>query len=1086
MPKYKDIISLIPYGLPQFLDFEAPMDQKRPISMTFVEEIADAEPGEGRQVRLIELEQDEEGEYIIPETGATVEESDYCTISTAQIRSQNEQHSHMDPWLDRWLPIPFFRQSDDRHDDGKPVFHNGPVNWARAFLTRTCNEMEPLPSNWRLILAFDMQADASDERHIGLSTSDISESAICSLATLKRDNNSFLNEGWVGQWLTSVWTEYYRDDKRKKYMPKRAVDDDEDTGELHVGHLASYLVYLKLLDTIIDGKCVRIAKIEEGSADSANFINVDLVLDIGNSRTTGILVEHLPDDSSESRLLNSYRLQLRDISRPHLRHSEPFETRVEFSKTEFGLSEYSDRSERENAFAWASPIRTGPEATRLAGMSVNAEGASGMSSPKRYLWDQEERDLWFFNKSQTQESEELVSSLSLCRYVNNCGIPLINLKEIKAANEPLAEGAERPLLSSIAVDLQNIFGKEISEQSSRFAMQPRFCRSSMMMYLFMELIQQALLTINEPAVRESRGYPDRPRRLNSLIFTVPPGMPSVEKTIYGTWGKAAVEVMWSVLGWKDFYQDYARKLKKGETRKAIEDYRCNPDVKCLWDEATCTQLVYVYNEIMYNYASDAHLFFEIMGKKRPMPVDGEFSAASAETRLQPTLRVATIDLGGGTTDISVTTFVLANERDSTNRIWPKQEITDGFMVGGDDVLRNIVTSVVFKSIVAHLVKQGVPQHNAEAAMHAMFGQKSIDVRVQNLRVQFVRQVAIPIAYAVLALYERKDLHDVSGDFSFPIRALFLGHEGTAPCPRVEAPTPEVLEFFSKEIHRRFGVSMDIMDLELSIPCAEVDKAVASVVGSTLDSLGELVHAYNCDVLLLTGRPSCWNAVVRQIFSILAIAPDRVVPMRHYKVGSWYRFVEENGIIVDPKTTVVMGAVLCQLAENSLEGFVFNSSRLKLKDTARYIGELDNQGVLSKDKVWFDVSKGGGDCLVKEVEFSAPISIGFRQLSADRWTATKGWYMDFSSQEAREKSVGKTPYKVRVEFKLPEGEDAYDEKAMFRDKINQPNINYRDYRDSVKERVGDTVVTGRPIKIRLSTLSKSEESGCWMDTGVLYN
>ncbi|MBR4605696.1 MAG: virulence factor SrfB [Lachnospiraceae bacterium] len=1087
MPKYKDVISLIPYSLPQFLDFEVPFSVVRKVSLTVMEELESggtSSDGESliKNVHLHELEQNEDGEFVLPNSKQSIDESEYCTLTSDK---------HIDPWLDQWIPIPFFRHTDDRHPDGDPVYQFGPSNWARAYLTRTHNEIDTETSNWRLVLAFDMQVDPSDEHHISLTIQDVSDSAICSLAYKKRDNAQFLMESWVSEWLKSTWATYFEDKEHvRQSMPRRAVEDPEtDSGELHLGHLASYLVYLKLLKKIIGDKYVRIVKLEENSDDNS-VINVDLVLDIGNSRSTGILVEHLPDDSCESTLLNSYRLKLRDMTRPHLEYSEPFETRVEFSKTDMGLSEYSDRSERENAFSWASPVRTGPEAIRLSGLSANAEGASGMSSPKRYLWDLEERELWFFNKSQSRETEELVSSLSLCRYVNNCGIPLMNLKEIKAAYEPLEEGTTRPPLSSIAIDLQNIFGKEIKDQLARFAMQPRFARSSLMMFLFMELIQQALITINSPAMRDSRGFPDRPRRLQSLIFTVPPGMPTVEKTIYSTWGKAAVEVMWNVLGWKKFYRDFGLKLKKKDVPKPINDFRANPKVQCLWDEATCTQLVYVYNEIKHNYVYDAHLFFEVMGKNRVVPKDGGKPDQFEE---KPSLRVATIDIGGGTTDISITTFVLANEVSSTNRIWPKQEITDGFHVGGDDVLRNIVTSIVLKGIAQNLSQKDVPIRNAEEALRHMFGQKSIDVRVQNLRVQFVRQIAMPAAYAILSLYEERSLHDVSGEFSFALRSLYIGDDGPCPCQRVEKPSQEVLDFFSNEIERRFGINMDLMEVEFSIPCSDVDKAITSVINPALNSMGELVHAYDCDVLLLTGRPSCWNAVVRQIFSMMAIAPDRVVPMRHYRVGNWYRFADENGTITDPKTTVVMGAVLCQLAENTLEGFVFNSSRLKLKDTARFIGELNNQGILTDDKVWFDLSnqnnskKAQQDGLDWTVEFSAPMSIGFRQLGADRWTATKCWFMDFANDDARQRSVGKTPYKVRVEFKIPDpSEEIIDEKVIFREKLNQPTINYIDFPDSVKERDGESVVTGRPLKIKLSTLSKVDERGCWMDTGVLYN
>ena len=822
-----------------------------------------------------------------------------------------------------------------------------------------------------------------------------------------------------------------------------------------------------------------------------HFINVDLVLDIGNSRSTGIIVEHLPDDNTESALLDSYRLQLRDMTKPYVMYSEPFETRVEFSKTELGLSEYSDRSERENAFSFASPVRTGPEATRLAGLAVNAEGASGMSSPKRYLWDLERRDLWFFNKSLTNDNEELVSSLALCRYVNNTGIPISSIKEIKKYFEPVEEGQTRPKLSPIASNLHNIFGKEIRDEPSRFAMEPRFARSSMMMFLFMELIQQALITVNSPAVRDTRSYPDRPRRLSNIIFTVPPGMPNVEKCIYNTWGRASVEVMWDVLGWKNFYQDYSRKVKKGESRRPINDFRCNPDVKCEWDEATCSQLVYIYNEIKHNFAYDAHLFFESMGKKRKNLPDEILK--EVEDKDPYSLRVATIDIGGGTTDISVTTFVLANSTSSTNRIIPRQEITDGFSVGGDNVVQNIVTQLVLKSIAESILKDKTNISNRSDVFRSLFGQKSIDMRVQNMKVQFIRQVAMPIAYAVLAAYEKKDLHDDSGEFSIAIKSLFKPKDASYAEARElkknqkafnEYPNDDVLDFFKNEVRDRFDLDVDVLDLTISVSYNDIDKVISSVLGSTLDSMGELVYAYDCDALILTGRPSCWNAIIRQIYEMMAINPNRVIPMRRYKVGSWYRFSDNDGNIEDPKTTVVMGAVLCQLAENCLEGFVFNSSRLKLKDTARFIGELDNQGILSKDKVWF-INNNNVEIPPKIVEFSAPISIGFRQLEADRWTTTKCWYMDFATEEDRQKSVGKTPYKVRVVFKVPDPNDRDLEKSMFKDKLYQPSIDYGE-EVSVFERDGESPVSGKPIKIKLSTLSKIEEKGCWMDTGVLYN
>ena len=48
--------------------------------------------------------------------------------------------------------------------------------------------------------------------------------------------------------------------------------------------------------------------------------------------------------------------------------------------------------------------RVGPEATRLAARRRGTEGNTGMSSPKRYLWDEEAQTReWRFNIAYAQD-----------------------------------------------------------------------------------------------------------------------------------------------------------------------------------------------------------------------------------------------------------------------------------------------------------------------------------------------------------------------------------------------------------------------------------------------------------------------------------------------------------------------------------------------------------------------------------------------------------------------------------------------------------------------------------------------------------
>lgn len=1089
MPEYPSVINLIPYGLPQFLDFEAPPDKIRRIRRGFAEKPVQVEDGK-QAWQLEELEYNaEEGYWTLP--GATEE------YQGASYEVQPEKH--LGPWLGKWLPVPFLRVSGDTYEDGSPKFRSGPTNWARAYMTRVPSEDDPEVMNWRVVLAFDMQVEAPQRdqdsgeaaTHVALSPDDVTARAVCSLAVDKRDNSWFLTEGWVDGWLQSLWDEFYHVKENQKL---RVRQPDGKTN--HLDYLASYLVYLQVLKAAIQNRSVRILNLPGGQdqaadASSSDIIDVDLILDIGNSRSTGILVENILGKTTD--LNDSYLLSLRDLSQPENFYTDPFETRVEFSKTDFGLQAYSKRSgRRTNAFAWASPIRTGNEATRLANMSSNAGGSSGMSSPKRYLWDQEEAaNLWFFNRQNPADREELISSNPICRFINNEGTLVSCVNELKRQPAQGPDGAVSQPRRSYLAKMFKATLPDCAEQEGFPANQPRFSRSSMMMFLLMELIQQALVTINSPAQRYMRQYSDRPRRLRSVIFTVPPGMAFAEQRIYRRWAHAAVQLLWDALGWKrNFYLEPQESGAMAPAQRSSRDYRMSPEIRSRWDEATCTQLVYLYNEINRNYQGDAHLFFEIMGKPRVVPME----TAPKKTETKPTLRVATIDIGGGTTDLSITTYILANDKSSTNRIWPKQEIRDGANFGGDDVLRKLAMEIFLNGIRTKLEQKGVSPAKADAAIRELFGKKSDKISEQKQRIQFLRLIAVPASYEILAQYEKLKLIDLTSEISISLAKLLRDSEGVMAGS--QQMLEESAEFFNKEIRERCGVDLDILNMELSVPGAEVDKVVGASVEKVLDNMGEVINAYDCDVLLLSGRPSCWNAVTRKVFAMLPVAPDRVIPMRDYQVGPWYPFAGVEGKINDPKTTVVTGAILCTLAENSIEGFVFDSSRLEIKSTARFIGQLDVQGTLPAEMVWFPNEKPGKDESrnVKVVDFSSPITIGFRQLDASRWSVTRCWRMEFASKEAEEKAKGRTPYKVRVEFVTPgrdEGLDSVPAADMdIRAQLDEPKIVYEDG-DAVlaRQRNGDTEelvpVPGRPVRIILRTLATQDEEGCWMDTGVLY-
>ena len=313
MPKYKDRVSLIPGGLPQFLDFSCDLATLPRIRRVFEEEQVRGAAG-AESVHLHVFQEDADGRQV-----DVLDSSRMAGAGSFELDARKS----LEPWLDCWLPIPFLREREQQWEEGgESRVEYGPSNWARVWLSRGDGDA------LRAVLAFDMQVEEDEgQGYAALSPQDVNSHAQFRLAWRFRDNSWFLNESWVDEWLKEVWLRWKRRRKR--------LEDDAPALE----HLASYLTMLELLQG-----CTRGTPVFVINPGHQNPVEVDLVLDIGNSRTTGILVETRVQ--SATNLNDSYLLQLRDMSAPENIYLEPFETRVEFSEAEFGNELLSRRSGR--------------------------------------------------------------------------------------------------------------------------------------------------------------------------------------------------------------------------------------------------------------------------------------------------------------------------------------------------------------------------------------------------------------------------------------------------------------------------------------------------------------------------------------------------------------------------------------------------------------------------------------------------------------------------------------------------------------------------------------------------------------------
>ena len=653
-----------------------------------------------------------------------------------------------------WLPIPVLRTVAST--DG---FDEGPYNWARARIVKLA-EPDVEGNTYRVTLAFDTKIfpNRADVAYLAPTEEDVRSGAVFGLAYQSHQMSWFLDYKWINEWLLELFTELAPENDRLKIHPDDLKMDI--AAKFHQGH---YLNILAILGEEID--IPRIKMISNRSDEINRAIPVDMVLDVGNSRTCGILIEdHVQEKDG---LKKRYELELRDLTRPERVYSEPFESRVEFAQAFFGKDHFSVQSGRRDAFQWATIARVGKEAARLASRREGNEGSTGLSSPKRYLWDDARYEQgWRFNSSYVKtDYEPYATADPLSGLINEYGEALHILRD----------------------DIDEEFERKMP------VFQPKYSRRSLMTFMLSEVLMQALMQINSPAQRAKLEHSKAPRFLRSIILTVPPAMPKPEREIFRQSIYQAIGLVWKSLGWDKSDDDF-----DFNSQSAREKYwPILPEVIIQWDEATCGQVVYLFNETQNNYGGRPEEF--IAALQRP------------DKKEKDRITIATIDIGGGTTDLVINDYSLdygENGGSGSNAyIIPTQRFRDGFKVAGDDILLDMIRNVVVESLTVGLKNAGL--RDPEPILSELIGDQALKVQDALLRQQLTLQVFSPIGLRVLKEYEGYDPMQKTNALNGKTFGELLED--------VEQPTESVLDYINEPIRRALGRSdFNILDLPVQV------------------------------------------------------------------------------------------------------------------------------------------------------------------------------------------------------------------------------------------------------------------------------
>lgn len=886
-----------------------------------------------------------------------------------------------------WLPLPyFFKRSETK-------FKFGPLNWSRfKLIPKNTTDSK---KNYDVILAFDTRTTENSNKYEECPTFPdqfMSEMKfeVCKQQFLLMDFCSPKNEWeYINNHIFSlVHPELSSVGKIKK--------------DKKLDYIASY--YL-LIDYIASNNLFPDVTLYRDK--NVVVKDVDLVVDIGNSRTTALLVEGNSNFNQVNQLeLIDYTNMLKRTKSGIAINSyqEPFDMRLAFRKITFG--NFGIQGSRQ--FVHPSFVRLGKEANNLIYKAIDTdevyERLSTMSSPKRYLWDNQKNiEEWNFMVLEGEKDSHILNIPGISEMLQSDG--------------------------SIATT-------KTGGQSYHYSKQ------SLMTFAFLEMLVQAQTQLNSHTYRIDRGDKNVPRKVRRLIVTCPTAMSKIEREALVKCASNAVKLL-------NNFNDDNYKIDIVPSVTSLKD----SESKWYYDEATCSQLVYIYSEVGYKYKGSCQEFFNIYGRK-----DSEEG--------QPELTIGSLDIGAGTSDLMICKYSYQNGDVTT--IQPDPLFYDSFYYAGDDMLNELIKNVMFFSPNSAFRKHigDSSEESYRQTLRNFFGPNYAGqtVRDRKLRRDFNLQYSIPLMYHMLDLLSNNHKQ---------CKVKYSDVFENRP------PNKYVVDGFKKFFN------FNIEDMEWVFDKNYISDVISKAFEPLLKKIATIMYAYSCDVVLLSGRPSSLSPIRDIFLKYYSVSPNRLILLNNYYVGHWYPFSNNTGYITNPKTIVAVGALIGYYATTltNLDRFVIDKTKLdvNLKSVINYI-EAKREGreidyIITPDK-------SVGELMIS----SLPTKLSVRQLGIESYPSRKLYVIDFNLQKLNRNIKASS---------IRDGVILNDNQVMVKVSETIDNLRLRmpfnltiERDDEDKEKLSivsikdknDNDITVNSIEINIQSLGTTDDA-YWLDSGA---
>ena len=936
----------------------------------------------------------------------------------------------LDTIENKWLPIPLFEKDKMGHD----LF--GPTGWCRMKLVPV--SIIKNVRRYHLVWAFDTTSarnemssvqpffyDGEQDKHYVVSED------------MSLLFNYFSPKPYNCEWVDDYLAELIHGSKENTEL------ESPDGISTHFRYIAYYITIISYLQKLGMTPDVTLY------TDAEEKKPVDLVLDIGNSRTCGVLFE-------DGDFTKVDMLELQDLTEPWKVYKKPFDMRLAFHHCNFGEIDLPDQ------FSWQSFVRIGEEAIKLIYKSRPENGVSqrttNYSSPKRYLWDgRKYAGQWDF--LMTEDDEQTVFN----HYVN-----------IKGLSEQFdSDGSLRK-----------------TNDGGSFS---SFSRRSLMTLVLIEIFQHANCQINGFAYRQKRGEINIPRSIRSIIITCPTAMPKEEQVILR---QCAEDAYVALLRSKDpnlYYQPYKVEEWQDKVKiiPSVKDLMVNPNnvngqrTRTEWgyDEATCCQLVYLYAEVAQRYLNHSEDFFNLYGHVRKEFLEDGYDKNS--------LTIGSVDIGAGTTDLMICAYKY--DQKGVSKLTPQPLFWDSFYYAGDDILEELVRSIIIEGQSKEIkaLYEG-PIFNAVCSTYMALSDAdflealNLKGKVSFANVTEAEKQELKYLYASRETSERihnffgkdKALMDykdrlIRQDFNVQISVpmglkllnmLRLGRKSTLL--KYEdffdelQPADFILQHFTKhfslESNGKVYVEFDFKKIVWNFDVERISQIVVSKIEPLMKQLAIVLNTYNCDIVLLAGKPMSLKPITDLFLKYYPTSPNRLIRLNDYRVGEWYPFADGLGYFKDQKSLVAVGAMRGYMSSNGgINGFHMDMSHLKkdMVSTANYMGLYN----VVNQKVAEAILSPEQNSATFEVH-GFPLFIGCKQLVSQFYQARPIFSLDLADDV--ELSTISLPLRVSVVR------------------------NYSQDKEVLKI-VSAVDATGKPVsmqKLRFGVQSLASDGAYWLDKG----